>query len=95
MQDLQDYNYTNFYELYRKIEDSKLKKLIQSLIKKKCRVSAETVRNWISLETIPIYQSNRVTKVVILISAHLNINGNDISETKLFPKYALDIESYA
>jgi len=92
---INDFDWNNFYEFYKEIEDNKIKKLLRKNMAYKCRVTGKTIRNWISLKTIPFTQSNRVTKAVNEIAPLLDINEFTITEKILFPIYALEIESYA
>jgi hypothetical protein len=94
-QQLTEYNFQNFYDLYKTIEDPAIKKLLQSHMSKLCRVDPKTIRQWISLKSIPFYQSNRVTNAVELIAVHIGMNPNIITEKMLFPNYALQIEMHA
>jgi len=93
--DINYFDYSNFYEFYDSIESAKVKKLLQKHISQKCRVVGETVRNWISMKTIPFSQSNRVTEAVKQIAPLLEMDSHHITEKMLFPHYALEIEIYA
>jgi len=85
--------FTDFYDLYKKIDDQMLKKLLRSHIAKKCRVDGRTVDNWITNKSIPFYQSDRVTFCVDLIACHFGWSQYTITEKALFPQYALLLES--
>jgi len=89
------FEYTNFYEFYENIEDAKIKKLLQKHIAQKCRVVGETVRNWISMKSIPFAQSNRVTDAVKQIAPLVEMDQHHITEKMLFPHFELEIEMYA
>ncbi len=95
VQDFREIDFTDFYDFYKKIDDPKIKRLLQSHMAKKCRVDSNTIKQWISRRSIPFYQSNRVTEAVSLISVHLNLNSYTLTEKVLFPNYSLLIESYA